>query len=123
MLVPGDPPSGNPVGVCLKSLTYAEGECGDGPRSWTTAPIMPREPPSQVSRDVLRYRAGLGFGCRPAAVLSRKSESSVHHGSSQLSSAAPWAIWSLGASLVPQFGPQAAGEQVTGRGLALLEGA
>lgn len=65
-----------PCGVCLKRLTYAEGECGDEPRSWTTAPSTPREPPSQVSRDVLRYRAGLCFGCRPSAVLSRKSGAS-----------------------------------------------
>lgn len=69
---------------------------------------------------------GIGLGCASAAgrrQCSVKSESRAHHGSSLLSSAAPWAIWSLGASLVPQFGPQAAGEQVTGRGLALLEGA
>lgn len=83
---------------------------------------MPHQPPNQVSRDVLRYRAGLGFGCRPAAVLSRESESRTHDGSALLSSSASWAIWSLGASLVPEFGPQAAGEQVTDRDLALLEG-
>lgn len=47
------------------------GRYGDTLRSRTIIPSTPREPVSQVSRDLRRSRANLRFGCRPATVLRR----------------------------------------------------
>lgn len=63
----------------------------------------------------VRLPAGV---CPPSVVGERSSRS--HDGSPPLGPAASWAIGSLGASLVRKVEPQAAGEQVTDGGLAVL---
>lgn len=117
------PPSAPGAGDMSRESNCRAGEGGNGdePGPWTTTPSTPREPPSQASlarRAAPRSRPGLGFGCRQCSVGERVSRS--HDGSARLSPAASRAVWSPGASLVSEFGPQAAGEQVKDRGLALL---
>lgn len=74
--------------------------------------------PPTTESSLARCAEVLGWALLRLAVLSQESVSRPRDGLALFSSAASWAIWSLGASLVPEFGLQ-----VTGRDLALLEGA
>lgn len=82
-------------------------------------PACPAEPlvKSRATCDGLGVVCGSAAGWRQSSVGERSLRS--HDGSALLGPAASWAIWSLGASLVRKFGPQAAGKQVTDRGLAV----